>query len=220
MSANWLGVACAAHVRRGRAAGFMQLGHGRATPLRRVSPGDRVVYYSPTLALRGRDRLRAFTAIGIVREGEPYLVEMDGGFLPFRRDVDWLEAREAPIAPLLDVLDLTADRRNWGYQLRFGVLAISDRDLRQIAEAMGARLPVADLPVRPAGRLLRRGDGLAELRQGLVGGDVFRPAEKGAQRGERIERRREGEGELDTFREGAGHQVREEIFAGDGRGGR
>ena len=47
MSRNWLAVASAEHVEIGRDAGFMQVCHGKATPLRRVQPGDRVVYYSP-----------------------------------------------------------------------------------------------------------------------------------------------------------------------------
>ena len=45
---------------------------------------------------------------------------------------------EAPIKPLLDRLDFTAGKSNWGYQLRFGLFEISDHDFRLIAEAMGA----------------------------------------------------------------------------------
>jgi hypothetical protein len=47
MSRNWLAVASAEHVEIGRSAGFMQVCHGKASPLRRVQPGDRVVDYSP-----------------------------------------------------------------------------------------------------------------------------------------------------------------------------
>ena len=32
----------------------------------------------------------------------------------------------------------TSDKRNWGYQLRFGLLEISDVDMSRIARAMGA----------------------------------------------------------------------------------
>jgi hypothetical protein len=134
---NWIAVASADHVRRGRAAGFMQVSHGRESPLRRVQPGDRVAYYSPTEALGGTDKCRAFTALGIVREGQPYAGDMGGGFRPFRRDVDWLEGRDAPIEPLLATLDFAAGKRNWGYQLRFGLFAVSDHDIRAIAAAMG-----------------------------------------------------------------------------------
>jgi hypothetical protein len=143
VSAFWLAVASAEHVRRGRAEGFMQVNHGKAAPLRRISPGDGVVYYSPTTVYRQKDGLQSFTAIGRVREGEPYPGVMGDGSTPFRRDVDWAMAVEAPIAPLLDQLDLTAGQPHWGYQLRFGVLKISRHDFTLIAEAMGAGKAVA-----------------------------------------------------------------------------
>ena len=140
MSKNWIAVASAEHVRLGRSQGFIQVSHGKAAPLRRIQPGDRVVFYSPTEAFRGKDRLRAFTAIGIVKEGGPYRAEMSGGFSPFRRDVAWQTAKETSIEPLLEQLEFTSDKRNWGYQLRFGLFEISDVDMSRIARAMGASL--------------------------------------------------------------------------------
>jgi hypothetical protein len=137
---NGIAVASAEHVRLGRSQGFIQVSHGKAAPLRRIQPGDRVVFYSPTEAFRGKDRLRAFTAIGIVKQGEPYRAEMSGGFSPFRRDVAWQTAKETLIEPLLEQLEFTSDKRNWGYQLRFGLFEISDADMARIARAMGASL--------------------------------------------------------------------------------
>jgi hypothetical protein len=141
MSGNWIGVASAKHVRLGLRAGIMQLCHGRASPLRRLQPGDQIAYYSPTGTFRGKDKPQAFTALGNVRAGEAYQFDMGGGFCPFRRNVDWLETQDAPIAPLLESLDFTAGKRNWGYQFRFGLFAISERDMTRIALAMG----VADI---------------------------------------------------------------------------
>src|SRR5271169_2564565 len=69
MSKNWIAVASAEHVRLGRSNGFMQVSHGKSAPLRRIEPGDRVVFYSPTDAFRGKDKLQSFTAIGVVKEG-------------------------------------------------------------------------------------------------------------------------------------------------------
>lgn len=143
MSAYWIAVASADHVRRGRLGGFMQVNHGKAAPLRRVKPGDGIIYYSPTTVLGEKDGLQAFTAIGTVREGEPYQGDMGGGFTPFRRDVAWAKAEETSIKPLLDRLEFTAGKSNWGYQLRFGLFEISDHDFRVIAEAMAAKMAVA-----------------------------------------------------------------------------
>lgn len=137
MDACWVAVASAAHVRIGRQGGFMQVNHGKEAPLRRISPGDGIVYYSPSTVLGEKDGLQSFTAIGTVRPGEPYQGEMGGGFKPSRRDVDWARADETPIRPLLDRLEFTAGKPNWGYQLRFGLFEISERDFHLIGEAMG-----------------------------------------------------------------------------------
>lgn len=138
MAANsWIAVACAEHVARGRAGGFMQVCHGKAGPLKRIQPGDRVVYYSPARQMRGSDGLRSFTAIGEVLPGAPYAFDMGGGFVPWRRDVRWLAATPAPIAPLLDELAFSAGRRNWAAPLRFGLVAIEAGDTARIAAAMG-----------------------------------------------------------------------------------
>lgn len=134
----WIAVASAEHVRRGRAGGFMQVCHGKAAPLRRIRPGDRVVYYSPTDKFGAADGLKSFTAIGTVLPGEPYQFDMGGGFIPFRRNVSWWPAEEAPIQPLLHQLELTAGVRNWGYPFRFGLLPVSLGDFDRIAEAMRA----------------------------------------------------------------------------------
>jgi hypothetical protein len=137
---NWIAVASAEHVRLGRATGFMQVCHGKAAPLKRVTPGSRVVYYSPTEHFGGNDRLQAFTALGVVRDIDPYQFDMGGGFCPTRRDVDWLETRPAPIKPLLEQLEFTKGLHNWGQKFRFGLFAISARDMAVIAAAMGACL--------------------------------------------------------------------------------
>ncbi|KTD47860.1 EVE domain-containing protein [Legionella quateirensis] len=136
MCRNWLAVASAEHVRRGRESGFMQVCHGKKSPLMRIHPGDTIIYYSPTVSFGGADKLKAFTAIGTVKNGEAYQVDMGDGFCPFRRDVAWYKATEAFIFAYLDELEFTKGRRNWGYPLRFGLLLISDHDAKLIAQAM------------------------------------------------------------------------------------
>ena len=156
MSRNWLAVASAEHVEIGRSAGFMQVCHGKASPLRRVQPGDRVVYYSPNRiytpshALRGKDRLQAFTAIGTVK-GALYQADMGFGFHPHRRDVAWHDAEPAPLALLQEELAFTQEK-NWGYRLRQGLVEISDADMTTIAAAM---FKASVAPDRPADEMSR-----------------------------------------------------------------
>lgn len=140
---NWIAVASAQHARRGCAApsaGYMQVCHGKCAPLKRIAPGDRVAYYSPTITMGGKDTLQRFVSIGLVQAGEPYAFDMGGGFVPFRRDVAYVPAHEAPIAPLLDAFEFVEDRSRWGYKFRFGLFKVSDTDMRLIANAMQADL--------------------------------------------------------------------------------
>ena len=128
----WLAVACAEHVAVGVEGGFMEVCHGKATPLKRLKRGDKVVYYSPSVVMGKADGLQSFTAVGEVADDGPYQVEMSAGFKPFRRDVCWQPFEPLPIRPLLDELSFTRGRKNWGYMLRFGLLEISAADWRCI----------------------------------------------------------------------------------------
>jgi hypothetical protein len=136
MTAYWVGVASRDHVRAGLGGGFCQLCHGKAAPLARLTPGDHIVYYSPRERMRDGLPVQAFTALGVVQSGEPHQVDMGGGFRPYRRDVRFLPAAEAPIRPLLPVLDFTRGRRSWGMAFRRGAFAITENDFRLIAAAM------------------------------------------------------------------------------------
>jgi EVE domain len=133
----YIAVASAEHVRVGRAGGFMQVGHGKLAPLRRIRPGDWVVYYSPSVVYGRKDGLQAFTALGQVDAGDLYAFDMGGGFVPFRRNVTWLAGKEVSIAPLLDQLTFTAGVKHWGAKFRFGLFSIPHVDLNIIAGAMG-----------------------------------------------------------------------------------
>lgn len=116
----------------------MQVNHGKAAPLKRIRPGDHVIYYSPSEVMKVTDGLQSFTAIGTVKDGEPYQGDMGSGFTPFRRDVAWLRARETPIRSLLNRLQFTAGRPNWGAPFRHGLVEIGEPDFRLIAQAMSA----------------------------------------------------------------------------------
>ena len=90
--------------------------------------------------MRGGEPVQMFTAIGRVKDAEPYTVDMGGGFAPMRRDVEFLDAHPASVRPLIEQLAFMKDKRNWAYPFRFGVLSISEDDFRLIAGAMGVSL--------------------------------------------------------------------------------
>ncbi|MEO8020935.1 EVE domain-containing protein [Polaromonas sp.] len=143
MRKNWIAVASAQHARWGCEkpdSGYMQVGHGKLAPLKRVAPGDRVAYYSRTITFGAKDNFQRFVSIGVVQEGVPYAFDMGGGFVPYRRDVAYLTAQEVSILPLLDQFEFVEDRQRWGYKFRFGLFEVNDHDMRLIAQAMLADL--------------------------------------------------------------------------------
>lgn len=133
----WIGIAARDHVLRGVAEGFCQLGHGKMAPVRRLSVGDWITYYSPRTALTDGKPVQAFTALGRITS-EMYEATQAPGFHPYRRDVDWrTDAQEASIRPLLDQLDLTRGRKDWGLLFRRPSIELTAADFRLIASAMG-----------------------------------------------------------------------------------
>jgi hypothetical protein len=131
---NWLCVVQREHVLRGVELGIVQTNHGVRSGIQRMSPGDGLVYYSPKTAYPDGDPLREFTAIGVVAEGDPW--QSVTGL--WRRAVTYTTAHSTPIAPLLDVLELTRGTKNWGMIMRRGQVEISQHDYDTIAGEMGA----------------------------------------------------------------------------------
>lgn len=136
MTQVWVGVASRDHVLMAVRGGFCQLNHGKEAPMKRLAPGDRIVYYSPRAEMRAGEPLQAFTAIGEVLAGEPYQVKQSDRFQPFRRHVRYFDAREAPIRPLLPQLSFAQGKASWGQVMRRGTFRIELADYRIIAEAM------------------------------------------------------------------------------------
>ena len=68
----WLGVVQRSHVLRGVALGIAQTNHGVKSGIKRMQPGDGLVYYSPKTSYPDGDPLREFTAIGRIADGEAW----------------------------------------------------------------------------------------------------------------------------------------------------
>ena len=140
----WVGVASREHVRLGVAGGFSQLCHGKAQPLKRMAVGDWLIYYSPKERFEATTLCQKFTAIGEVVGESIYPFEMFKGFVPYRRDINFLEASDAPIHPLLEQLSFIKDKSRWGYAFRFGHLEIPKKDFEIIFRSMLGRNPSDD----------------------------------------------------------------------------
>lgn len=136
----------------------MQVCHGKAAPLRRVEPGDGVVYYSPTITFGSKVPYRAFTAVGLGEAGEPYRFVVQDGFQPWRRNVRWHPAGDVPAASVVGKLGFAAGRRSWAYGLRFGLMLIPPADFGVLFTAMQGSRAVASRIAEEATDRQRRSD--------------------------------------------------------------
>jgi predicted RNA-binding protein len=132
----WIGIASKEHVKTGVAGGFSQLCHGKAQPLKRMAVGDGLIYYSSKEKFGDDALCQQFTAIGEVVGSEVYAFEMFPGFVPYRRDISFFEAKDIPIRPLIERLSFIKDKTRWGYAFRFGHLEIPRADYELIAAEM------------------------------------------------------------------------------------
>lgn len=132
----WIGVVSKEHVMRGVQGGFAQVCHGKEGPLKQMRPNDWIIYYSPTLKFGGKESCKAFTAIGQVETGDPYPFQMSEDFIPYRRNVKFIPAKEVSILPLIDSLTFIQDKKKWGFSFRRGCFSISESDFSTIATQM------------------------------------------------------------------------------------
>jgi predicted RNA-binding protein len=132
----WLVVVSKDHVETGKKLGIVQANHGKAAPMKRMKPGDLIVFYSPKLHFQGKEPLKKFTAIARVREGEVYQGDMGGGFTPYRRDVKFLSCEETDIQALIEKLTFIRNKQSWGFVFRFGFFEIPKEDFETISKKM------------------------------------------------------------------------------------
>ena len=131
---HFIVVASLDHVRAAVGGGFIQAGHGKAAPLKRLRPGDRVACYSPKTTFGGGEACQRFTALGTIGEGDIY----EGGDeqCHARRPCRFNDVGEADVRPLLDVLSFVKDSHAWGVHFRNGLFQITPADFARIAIAM------------------------------------------------------------------------------------
>ncbi|MCQ6957395.1 EVE domain-containing protein [Mucilaginibacter aquariorum] len=132
----WIVVVSKDHLARGVKGGFMQANHGKEAPLKKLKPGDWVIFYSPKQTYGGKEPLQAFTAIGQVKGDEIYRHKMSDDFVPYRRNVNFYKCTETPIEPLIPSLNFIENKKAWGFKFRFGFFEIQEHDFKQIKSAM------------------------------------------------------------------------------------
>jgi predicted RNA-binding protein len=132
----WIIVASKDHVSIGLKDGFTQANHGKAAPLKRMQPGDYIIWYSGKDSLSSEVKCQKFTGIARVEDSEVFQVEISPSFKPYRRRVEVLQFREISILPLIENLHFIPNKKSWGYPFRWGFLQIEEHDFLLIAKEM------------------------------------------------------------------------------------
>ncbi len=136
----WINCLSKNHVVAGVEGRFVQTAKGDADPLRKLSSGDVIVFYSEGTTFRAGQLLQAFTAIGRVAGEGPFRAKVTEKLNPWRRRVEFLESQEAPILPLVPELSFIADKTNWAASVKGGLFEVSETDGAAIAAAMKVSL--------------------------------------------------------------------------------
>jgi len=126
------------HVVAGVEGGYLQ--SKDAAPLKRMEPGDLVLFYSEGTRFRAGERLQAFTAVGRVADRATSQVTVTPVFKPWRRRMEFIRADEASIVPLAETLSFVTDKAALTMPAKRGLFEIGREDFLIVAAAMKAAL--------------------------------------------------------------------------------
>ena len=86
--------------------------------------------------MEGSELYQKFTAIGEVIDDTAYQVDMGNDFKPFRRNINYFEAKRIDIKPLVPLLPFIKNKNSWGYVFRYGFSEIDQKSFEIIAGGM------------------------------------------------------------------------------------
>ncbi|MCZ7356502.1 MAG: EVE domain-containing protein [Candidatus Methanoperedens sp.] len=132
----WINTVSKEHVMLGKQNGFVQSGHGKPAPLKRLKKGDRIIFYSPKTSLENGEPLKSFTAIASIIDDKIYQVELSDDFKPYRINAQYEDCNEVKIEPLIENLSFIKNKKSWGYMFKFGLFKIDKRDFDLIYSKM------------------------------------------------------------------------------------
>lgn len=101
-----------------------------------MNVGDWLIYYSSEESFKGNNPYQKFTAIGRVIDDNVYQFDMGNGFVPFRRNLKFMNCAETPIRPLIPNLSFIRNKKQWCSPFRYGHLEINDADFILISKQM------------------------------------------------------------------------------------
>ncbi|WP_462267102.1 EVE domain-containing protein [Mucilaginibacter sp.] len=132
----WVVVTSRDHALDGAAAGVVQVNHGKDGPLKRMSAGDKILFYAAKEVYGQKELCQRFVALAILADDTIFQYEAAANFKPYRRKAAYREVKEAEIRPLIDRLEFIKNKDKWGYIFRTGYFEINAHDFDLIESQM------------------------------------------------------------------------------------
>jgi predicted RNA-binding protein len=140
----WIATISKEHAQRAINGGFIQVCHGKEAPLKRMQKEDYILIYSSKITMEGNEKCQSFTALGKVVDDEVYAFQMTENFIPFRRNIQFMDANEVSILPLIENLEFIPNKKSWGYPFRYGFFEINENDFNFITSKMISKTNVTN----------------------------------------------------------------------------
>ncbi len=128
----WINTISRDHVMVGKKEGFVQAGHGKEAPLKKLQTDDYMIFYSPKTSLQNGKSVQAFTAVAKIKERDVYQVVVNENFQPYRKDAKYEHCQEVPIRSLIEQLEFITNKKHWGFRFRSGLFEINQHDFELI----------------------------------------------------------------------------------------
>ncbi|UNE54621.1 EVE domain-containing protein [Bartonella machadoae] len=133
---HWIAVISRTHARLAAEFGFLQVCHGKASPLQKTSKGDEVFIYCPRNEMGTGQILQTIEFQCVFKDNHIYQVEQAPHFIPFRKDVIFNKQAQPVVLKEIEGLKLLK-KPHWGMLARRGFFEITAYDANKIREAMG-----------------------------------------------------------------------------------
>ncbi len=132
----WVVVTSRDHALDGATGGVVQVNHGKNGPLRRMSAGDKVLFYAGKEVYGQAKLCQRFVALAILTDDAISQYEMSANFKPYRRKAAYRKIKEVGIRPLINRLDFIKSKEKWGYIFKTGFFEITKHDFDLIESHM------------------------------------------------------------------------------------
>jgi predicted RNA-binding protein len=128
----WINTVSKDHVMVGKRGGFVQAGHGKKTPIKKLQLNDYIIFYSPKSSLENGKFVQAFTAVARIKDRDVYRALVNDHFQPYRRNAEYENCQEVQIKPLIKQLEFITNKQHWGFRFRLGLFEINQHDFELI----------------------------------------------------------------------------------------